>query len=80
MRSESTIHHVFMALSNLCESAVIDRKMKENPCRFLKRSQRLRKTTPAIAAADAETALAMLDALHETEVGPIAEASRTGLR
>ena len=71
--SESTIHHVFMALSNLCESAVIDRKMKENPCRFLKRSQRPRKLTPAIGAADADTALSMLDALRETEVGAITE-------
>lgn len=79
--SESTIHHVFTTLSNLCESAVIERKMKENPCRFLKRSQRPRRTAPEIAAADADTALTMLDALRETEVGPITElASYTGLR
>lgn len=79
--SESTIHHVFTTFSNLCESAVIDRKMKENPCRFLKRSQRPRKTTPKIAAADVDTALTMLDALRETEVGPITEfACYTGLR
>lgn len=63
--SESTIHHVFTTLSNLCESAVIDRKTKENPCRFLKRSQRPRKTTPEIAAADADTALTMLELCAE---------------
>lgn len=79
--SESTIHHVFTTLSNLCESAVIERTIKENPCRFLKRSQRPRRTTPEIVAADADTSLTMLDALRETEVGPITElASYSGLR
>lgn len=74
-------HHVFSLLFNLCEIAVVDRKMKENPCRFLRRSQRPRKSLPAIEAADAKAALAMLDALRDTEVGSIIElASYSGLR
>jgi integrase len=79
--SESTLHHVFSVLFNLCDIAVDDRKMKENPCRFLRRSQRPRKSTPTIAAAEAKAALALLDALGDTIVGPIVElACYTGLR